>query len=226
MTGKDDHTNQSRAPQGAGIFTDQLVEGAPTGEAQSAAKLLVEIGPVAVFFLTQWFSGRLFGVADEDRIFVATGVFMVATVASLIASRILFHRVPVMPLVSGALIIVFGGVTLWMQDEYYIKIKPTVINMIFASVLFASLYMENLFNMKKPVLQYVFEDAFRLTNEGWRILTLRWAVFFIFLALLNELVWRTTSTDFWTAFKFFGVFPLTVVFAVSQVGVLTRHKAD
>ena len=207
--------------------TNPSVDGpaVPEGDPQAMAKLLVEVGPVAIFFVTQWFSGRLFGIADDQRIFWATGVFMVATIASLIASRILFQRIPIMPLVSGVLILFFGALTLFLQDDYFIKIKPTIVNVIFGTALFSSLYLQDWIGLKKPLLQYIFGSAFNLTDTGWRILTFRWAAFFLFLAVLNEVVWRTTSTDFWTAFKFFGVFPITLIFALSQIGVLTKCQA-
>ncbi len=183
-------------------------------------KLLVELGPVAVFFLTNTFSGRLLGVADEQRIFWATGVFMVATAIALVTSRILFGKLPTMPLVSGALVLVLGGLTLWLQDDLFVKLKPTIVNIFFASALFIGLYFG------KPILKYIFDASIRLTDEGWTILSFRWACFFLFLAVLNEVVWRTMSTDFWVGFKLFGVFPLTIAFALGQVGVLTRHQLD
>ena len=171
-------------------------------------KLLVEIGPLVVFFVVNARAG----------IFWGTGTFMAATVASLIVSRILFGRIPVMPLVTGVFVLVFGGLTLWLQDEHFIKIKPTIVNALFAGALFAGLLS------RQPFLKIVFGEVFRLTEEGWRKLTLRWACFFVFLAVLNEIVWRSFSTDAWVSFKVFGIMPLTMAFAVAQIGLLRRYE--
>jgi intracellular septation protein len=171
-------------------------------------KLLVEVGPLVVFFVMNARAG----------IFWGTGGFMVAIVISLIASRILFGRVPVMPLVTGVFVLVFGGLTLWLQDEQFIKIKPTLVNALFAGALFTGLLAG------RSLLKIVFGEVFRLTDEGWRKLTLRWAFFFTFLALLNEVVWRSFSTDVWVSFKVFGIMPLTMIFAIAQMGLLKQHE--
>ncbi len=171
-------------------------------------KLLVEVGPLVVFFVMNARAG----------IFWGTGGFMVAIVISLIASRILFGRVPVMPLVTGVFVLVFGGLTLWLQDEQFIKIKPTLVNALFAGALFTGLLAGH------SLLKIVFGEVFRLTDDGWRKLTLRWACFFTFLALLNEVVWRSFSTDVWVSFKVFGIMPLTMVFAIAQMGLLKQHE--
>ena len=173
-------------------------------------KLAVEVGPLAVFFIVNARAG----------IFWGTGVFMGATVASLIASRILFGRIPVMPLVTGVCVMVFGGLTLWLQDDHFIKIKPTIVNGIFAFALFGGLFTG------QSLLRIVFGEVFRLTEDGWRKLTLRWALFFFVLAVLNEVVWRTQSDVFWGAFKLFGVVPLTFVFAALQYPLLTRYAVQ
>ena len=173
-----------------------------------ALKLLVEVGPLVVFFVVNARAG----------IFWGTGTFMAATVVSLIASRILLGRIPVMPLVTGACVLVFGGLTLWLQDDHFIKIKPTIVNALFAGVLFAGLLSGQSF------LKIVFGEVFRLTEDGWRKLTMRWACFFVFLAMLNEVVWRTFSTDVWVSFKVFGIMPLTMAFAVAQIGLLRQYE--
>jgi intracellular septation protein len=177
---------------------------------QQLLKFLVELGPLVVFFL----------VNSRAGIFWGTGCFIAATAGSLIASRILFGRVPVMPLVSGVVVLVFGGLTLWLQDELFIKLKPTIVNTIFAAVLFGGLAF------KKSLLRYLFGDVFSLTEEGWRKLTFRWACFFVLLAVMNEFAWRLLSTDSWVAFKVFGIMPITMVFAIAQVGLLQRYALD
>jgi intracellular septation protein len=159
-----------------------------------------------------------FVVNARAGIFWGTGIFMAATVVSLIASRILLGRIPVMPLVTGACVLVFGGLTLWLQDDHFIKIKPTIVNALFASVLFGGLLYGQSF------LKIVFGEVFHLTEDGWRKLTLRWACFFVFLAMLNEVVWRTFSTDVWVSFKVFGIMPLTMAFAVAQIGLLRQYE--
>jgi intracellular septation protein len=171
-------------------------------------KLAVEVGPLVVFFVVNARAG----------IFWGTGVFMGATVLSLIASRILFGRIPVMPLVTGVCVMVFGGLTLWLQDDHFIKIKPTIVNALFAGALFIGLLAG------QSLLRVIFGEVFRLTDEGWRKLTLRWAFFFTFLAVLNEVVWRSFSTDTWVSFKVFGVMPLTMAFAVAQAGLLRQYE--
>ena len=212
--------DEADTPSGAGLAPDTTdgAHEAGTPDGASSAKLAVEAGPLVVFFVANSFSQELFGVTGSDKIFWATGAFMIATAISLVVSRSLFGRIPIMPLVSGFFVFVFGGLTLYLQDEHFIKIKPTIVNLLFASLLYGGLMFD------RPLLRYVFADAFRLTDEGWRILTIRWAAFFVFLAILNEVVWRNFSTDFWAGFKLFGVMPITMVFAAAQVGVLMKHQ--
>jgi intracellular septation protein len=137
-----------------------------------------------------------------------------------VLSRVLFGRLAIMPLVSGLFVVVFGGLTLYLQDDVFIKLKPTIVNTLFAAILFGGLA----FN--KSLLRHLFGEEFRLSDEGWRKLTFRWACFFVLLAVLNEIVWRTMSNDTWVAFKAFGILPLTLIFAISQIGLLKRFELN
>ncbi len=181
----------------------------PEFSGQQLLKMLLELGPIAVFFI----------VNSRSGIFYGTGAFMVATVVALVASQRLMGRIPVMPLVSGAFVLVFGSLTLILQDELFIKMKPTIVNGLFCGILLGGLVWGH------ALLKFVFGEVFNLTDEGWRKLTFRWALFFAFLALLNEVVWRWFSTDFWIGFKVWGVMPLTMVFAVAQIGLIKRYDA-
>jgi intracellular septation protein len=183
-------------------------EATPQFDRKQAIKLVVELGPLLVFFI----ANSRFGI------FAGTAAFMFATVASLIASRALLGRIATMPLVTGVFVLVFGGLTLWLQDDHFIKIKPTIVNGLFAAILFGGLATGRLF------LKIVFGDVMRLSEEGWRSLTLRWALFFVFLAILNEVIWRGFSTDTWVAFKVFGIMPITFLFAIAQIGLLKRYE--
>jgi intracellular septation protein len=171
-------------------------------------KMLVELAPLAVFFTVNYMT---------KNIILATSIFMVATLAALVASRLLFGQIPVMPLVSGVLVLLFGGLTVWFENPMFIKVKPTIVNMIFASILFGGL----LFG--KALLRYPFGEVFKLTDEGWRLLTLRWAIFFVVLAVINEIVWRNFSESFWAGFKLMGVMPLTAIFGLFQLSLLKRY---
>ncbi|MGK2742521.1 septation protein A [Tepidicaulis sp. LMO-SS28] len=178
----------------------------------------LEVGPLVVFFLINAQAANWFGVPDKQSIFYATGAFMVATAVSLSLSYILYRKVPMMPLITGAFVLVFGGLTLWLQDEQFIKLKPTLTNLLFAAGLLGGLAFG------KASMKYLFDGAFRLTETGWRILTLRWGLFFVFLAILNEIIWRNFTTDFWVSFKVFGIMPITMVFALAQLSVVSKHQ--
>ena len=181
-------------------------------------KLALELGPLVLFFLANAYGDR-FGVAQDRRIFAATGLFIVATLIALGAHYALVRKLPIMPLVSGVVVVVFGGLTLWLADETFIKLKPTIVNTLFGVVLLGGLALG------KPLLALVLDSMFDLTDEGWRKLTLRWALFFFFLAVVNEIVWRTQTTDVWVSFKVFGIMPLTVAFALAQTPLIMRHEA-
>jgi intracellular septation protein len=185
-------------------------------------KLALELGPLGVFFFAnargEWLAERIPALATlGGPIFVATALFMLAMLISLAISYALTRTLPVMPFVTGIVVIVFGGLTLWLQDDTFIKMKPTIVNVLFGVVLLGGLAFG------KSLLGYVFDSVFRLTDEGWRKLTFRWGLFFLVLAVLNEVVWRTVSTDMWVNFKVFGIMPLTVVFTLSQLPLITRY---
>jgi len=183
-------------------------ENAQLFDRKQLIKLVVEFGPLLVFFVAN----------SRYGIYTGTGAFMVATVVSLIASRTLLGRIAVMPLITSVFVLVFGGLTLWLQDDHFIKIKPTMVNGLFAAILFVGLATGRLF------LKIVFGEVMRLTDQGWRILTFRWAFFFVFLAGLNEVMWRFFSTDTWVAFKVFGIMPITFIFALCQIGILKKYE--
>jgi intracellular septation protein len=179
-------------------------------------KLVLELGPLSLFFLSNSYAPR-FGVPVDQRIFVATGIFIVATVIALSISYFLLRKLPIMPVVSAVVVVVFGGLTLLLKDELFIKLKPTIVNSLFGFMLLIGLYF------RKPFLQIVLDSMFELTEEGWRKLTLRWALFFFALAVINEIVWRTQTTDFWVSFKVFGIMPLTIAFAFAQTPLILRY---
>lgn len=181
--------------------------GATPAEPSLPIKLLTELGPLLVFFAINAAAG----------IFAGTAAFMAATVISLGFAWLRYRKVPTMPLVSAVIVLVFGGLTLYLRDETFIKLKPTIVYSMFAVLLAGGLLL------RKPVLELLFGPVFSLTEEGWRKLTLRWTVFFIAMAMLNEFVWRNYSTDVWVSFKAFGFLPLTFAFAMLQVPLMQRH---
>lgn len=173
-------------------------------------KLALDIGPLILFFAM---NSRL-------GIYYATGAFMIAVLAALAVSYALTRHIAVMPVVTAVVVLVFGGLTIALHDELFIKLKPTIIYLLFAGALLFGI----VFN--KPLLNIVFDSVFHITDEGWRKLTWRWMLFFVFLAVLNEAVWRTQSTDFWVNFKLFGFVPLTLLFGIAQVPLLTKYAAE
>jgi intracellular septation protein len=193
-------------------------------------KLLLDLGPLVLFFLANSRPALFLplvspilpadiAAGERTGIFVATAVFMVAIVIAFVVSYVLTRHLPVMPLVTAVIVLVFGSLTLVLHDELFIKLKPTIIYLLFGAVLLGGLAFG------KPLLGVVFDSVFHLTDEGWRKLTLRWALFFFALALLNEIVWRTQTTDVWVSFKVFGVVPLTFLFGALQYPLLTKYAA-
>src|SRR5262249_54611211 len=172
-------------------------------------KLAVELGPLLAFLIALAIAGIMW----------ATGVLMVAAVVALAASWRLFGRLLPIPLATAVLVVVFGGLTLWLDDPRFIKIKPTIINLLFAALLTGGLIL------RRPFLKLLLGEAFNLTEEGWRKLTVRWIGFFLSVALLNEIVWRNFSDAVWGTFKALGILSLTAIFAMAQIGLIRRYEA-
>tara|TARA_R110002110_G_scaffold415612_2_gene651575 strand:+ start:36921 stop:37553 length:633 start_codon:yes stop_codon:yes gene_type:complete len=193
-------------------------------------KLAIEAGPLVVFFVVNGRDGlpefRNLWLPEggtpmaEQGLFEATGAFMLATLLALVIGWVMERRLPVMPLVSGVFVVFFGGLTLILADDTFIKLKPTLVNTLFAVILFGGLLTG------RSLLKHLFGSAVQLTDAGWRKLTLRWAVFFVLLAVLNEIVWRNFSTDFWVSFKLFGIMPLTFLFAAAQTPLFLREQIE
>ena len=171
---------------------------------------LVEYGPLAIFFIAYYWTD----------LFFATATLMGATAFTLSLSYVVEKRVPLMPVISAGVIGIFGGLTLWLQDETFIKMKPTIIQFLFGSVLIVGLYLDRLF------LKSLLGVAWNILDEGWRILTLRLSAFFFFSAILNEIVWRTQSTDFWVNFKVFGLMGITLIFFLFQAPLFRRYVIE
>ncbi len=171
-------------------------------------KLAVEAGPLVVFFVVNGRAG----------IFAGTAAFMAASVASIAAGWLMERRVPIMPLVAGFFVLTFGGLTIALDNELFIKLKPTIVNGLFAVILLGGLVLG------RVLLKPLFGAAFQLPDGAWRTLTVRWGGFFIMMAVLNEIVWRNFSTEFWIGFKLFGAMPLAFVFAMAQMPLILRHQ--
>jgi len=173
-------------------------------------KFALDIGPLLLFFAANAYSG----------IFVATGVFMVAALTAVAVTYAITRHLALMPMVTAVIVLVFGSLTLILHNDLFIKVKPTIIYVLFGGTLLGGLAFG------KPLLGTLFGQMFTLTEEGWRKLTWRWALFFLALAVLNEIVWRTQTTDFWVTFKVFGVLPLTFVFGALQYSLITKYGVD
>ncbi len=171
-------------------------------------RLLIEAGPLAAFFITN----------SQAGIMTGTAVFMAAIVVAVGVSWHLERRVPIMPVVGAGFVLLFGGLTLWLQDDLFIKIKPTLVNLLFATVLFVA------YAMRRNVLKRLLGTVLSLSDDGWRTLSIRWAWFFLLLAVVNEIVWRNLTTDAWVNFKVFGIMPLTLLFSALQAPLILRHQ--
>lgn len=178
---------------------------------QGLLKLALDLGPLLVFFAVYRYTGD---------VLPATALLIPATMLSLAITYLLEKRIAVMPLVSGIAVAIFGGLTLWLQDELFIKMKPTLVNLLFASILLAGTYF------RKPMLKYALGEALAMRDEGWMILTKRWGLYFVFLAVLNEVIWRNFPTDFWVNFKVFGMFTCTMIFTFAQLPLMQKYMIE
>ena len=177
---------------------------------KSFYKLLIDIGPLAVFFIFYTRSGLQASILP----------FMVATVIAVLFSYILEKKIPIMPTVGAGIVLLFGGLTIYFDNDIFFKMKPTIINVLFAVVLYGGILIN------KPLLKYLLGAALKLEEAGWKILTQRWIGFFIALAILNEIVWRTQSTDVWVNFKVFGILPITFIFTMTQFPLIKKYQIE
>ena len=177
---------------------------------KSLYKLLIDIGPLAVFFIFYTRSGLQASILP----------FMVATVIAVLFSYILEKKIPIMPTVGAGIVLLFGGLTIYFDNDVFFKMKPTIINLLFAAILYGGILIN------KPLLKYLLGAALKLEEEGWKILTQRWIGFFIALAVLNEIVWRTQSTDVWVNFKVFGILPITFIFTMTQFPLIKKYQIE
>ncbi len=173
-------------------------------------KLLIDIGPLAIFFIFYTRSGLQASILP----------FMIATIIAVLFSYILEKKIPIMPTVGATIVLIFGGLTIYFDNEIFFKMKPTIINFMFAAILYGGVII------KKPFLKYVLGAALKLQDEGWKILTQRWIGFFIALAILNEIIWRTQSTDIWVNFKVFGILPITFIFTITQFSLIKKYQIE
>lgn len=171
-------------------------------------RLALDLGPLVIFFIAFKLS----------NIYVATAIFMAAIVTSLAIGYTIERKISPMPAFTAVLVLVFGGLTLYLQNDTFIKMKPTVLYAFFGVVLLGGLAVNRLF------IKYVFAQAFELTDEGWRKLTLRWGIFAFVLAVANEIIWRHFSTDVWVNFKVWGIFPLFFLFALAQTPLIQKYQ--
>ena len=183
-------------------------------EPQGGAKLLIDLGPLLIFFLANFFAP----VPSLLKIFVQTAAFMVAMVVAMIFSALRYHRLSPLLWFSGLMVVVLGGLTIWLHDRTFIQMKPTIYYALVAGLLAFGLATG------RPLLQQVLGSTYPgLSEEGWKKLTRNWAIFFAFMAVLNEAVWRNSSTNFWVGFKLWGALPLTFLFAAANIPMLLRH---
>tara|TARA_Y100000590_G_C15166817_1_gene805766 strand:+ start:13 stop:558 length:546 start_codon:yes stop_codon:yes gene_type:complete len=178
---------------------------------RSFIKFATDFGPLLIFFIIYF--------SNENDLKTAITPFIIATIISLIVVYILERKISMVPLLSGVLITLFGGLTLYFDNKIFFYMKPTIINLLFAGILYFGKFFT-----EKPLLRVLFQNAFNLENEGWKKLNSRWIGFFIFVALLNEIVWRTQTEAFWVNFKVWGLMPISFLFAASQITLINKYK--
>ena len=174
-------------------------------------KFLADFGPLLIFFIIYF--------NNENDLKVAIPPFIIATLIALAVVYFLEKRIPMVPLLSGVLITLFGGLTIYFDNKIFFYMKPTIINLLFAAVLFFGKYFT-----QKPLLKIFFQNAFNLKDEGWKKLNYRWIGFFIFVAILNEIVWRTQTEAFWVNFKVWGLLPISFLFVATQIPLINKYK--
>lgn len=218
-------------------MSNPTLETGPTSARQKkispGLKFALEMGPLLIFFFAtfkgQWLTSIIPALGALGKpLFIATALFMIATAISLAVSWALTRSIPMMPLVSGVVVLIFGGLSIWLQNDTFIKMKPTIVYALFAAVLLGGLAFG------RPLLGYVFDQAFQLDEEGWKKLTLRWGLFFVACAVLNEIVWRSLGAiyppdiadEYWAAFKLFGFTGITFIFVFAQMPLIMRHSLD
>ena len=177
---------------------------------KSVYKLLIDIGPLGVFFYFYSKNGLQASILP----------LMIATVIAVLFSYILEKKIPIMPTVGAAIVLIFGGLTIYFDNDIFFKMKPTIINLLFAGILYGGIIF------KKSLLKYLLGAALQLEEKGWKILTQRWVGFFIALAILNEIIWRTQSTDIWVNFKVFGILPITFIFTMIQFPLIKKYQIE
>ena len=177
---------------------------------KSIFKLLIDIGPLAVFFVFY----------TRSDLKTAILPFMIATIIAVLFSYIIEKKIPVMPTAGAVIILIFGGLTIYFDNETFFKMKPTIINLLFAGILYGGVILN------KSLLRYLLGAALKLQDEGWDILTKRWIGFFIALAILNEIIWRTQTTDMWVNFKVFGILPITFIFTLTQFSTIKKYQIE
>ena len=176
-------------------------------------KFLCDFGPLLIFFVIYYKS--------DHNLKIAIPPFVVATIISLVIVYILDKKIPMVPLVGGIIITLFGGLTLYFDNKIFFYMKPTIVNILFAAVLLFGKYFT-----QKPLLKLFFQNSLKLQDNGWQFLTKRWIYFFIFMALVNEIVWRTQSEVFWVNFKVWGLLPISFIFAAIQVPLINKYKIE
>ena len=177
---------------------------------KSILKILIDVGPLGIFFI-------FYSRGDLQSAILP---FMIATIIAVLFSYIIEKKIPIMPTVGAGIILLFGGLTIYFDNEIFFKMKPTIINIVFACILYAGEYF------KKPLLKFLLGGTLKLQNKGWSILTKRWVGFFIALAILNEIIWRTQSTDLWVSFKVFGILPITFIFTMTQFSLIKKYQIE